>query len=165
MLESNEMTEATDPSRDFDFFEGAWLVSHRRLKARLVDCQDWEAFDGTCHMTLTMGGSGNFDDNVVNIPSGSYRAVTMRAFDPESCTWAIWWLDARTPHSLDVPVIGAFVDGVGTFIADDTLNGQAIRVRFTWSRTHTQTPRWEQAMSVDGGVTWETNWEMDFARP
>jgi NIPSNAP len=26
------------------------------------------------------------------------------------------------------------------------------------------TPRWEQAFSVDGGKTWETNWIMDFTR-
>jgi len=25
-------------------------------------------------------------------------------------------------------------------------------------------PRWEQALSVDGGATWETNWTMDFVR-
>lgn len=24
--------------------------------------------------------------------------------------------------------------------------------------------RWEQAFSSDGGITWETNWTMDFSR-
>jgi hypothetical protein len=37
-------------------------------------------------------------------------------------------------------------------------------VRFLWTRTDTESPRWEQAFSDDGGRTWETNWEMDFTR-
>ena len=27
-----------------------------------------------------------------------------------------------------------------------------------------QARRWERALSPDGGVTWETNWYMDFER-
>jgi hypothetical protein len=38
-------------------------------------------------------------------------------------------------------------------------------VRFLWSRTAAPSPRWEQAFSADGGVSWETNWIMDFTRP
>jgi hypothetical protein len=33
-----------------------------------------------------------------------------------------------------------------------------------WSRTDTETPRWEQAFSLDEGKTWETNWIMDATR-
>ena len=36
--------------------------------------------------------------------------------------------------------------------------------RVQWTRTDTPSPRWEQAFSEDGGASWETNWEMDFAR-
>jgi hypothetical protein len=64
-----------------------------------------------------------------------------------------------------VPVIGMFEDGVGTFYAEDIYQGKPLRVRFIWSRTDSPSPRWEQAMSVDGGITWETNWTMDFERP
>jgi len=31
--------------------------------------------------------------------------------------------------------------------------------------TETHTPRWSQAFSYDDGVTWETNWIMEFRRP
>ena len=65
---------------------------------------------------------------------------------------------------IDVPVVGRFVDGVGTFLAEDTFEGRPIVVRFLWTRTDTPSPRWEQAFSEDGGTTWETNWEMDFTR-
>ena len=88
----------------------------------------------------------------------------LRSFDPALGTWAIWWLDGRFPHALDVPLIGGFAGGVGSFYCDDLLRDRPIKVRFLWLRTDTATPRWEQAMSDDDGATWETNWTMDFRR-
>jgi len=149
---------------DFDFQTGAWNVQHRRLKERLANCSDWEAFAGTCTMSLLLGGNGNVEDNILHISTGTYRAVALRSFDPVKQSWAIWWLDAREPHLLDVPVIGSFKNGVGTFYANDVLNGNAVRIRFLWTKTDTPSPRWEQAMSIDDGKTWETNWTMDFNR-
>ena len=68
------------------------------------------------------------------------------------------------PHQIDVPVVGSFLDGIGSFYADDTFEGRPIRVRFTWFAIDKEAPRWEQAFSIDGGITWETNWTMDFRR-
>jgi len=152
------------PSPDFDFQIGRWRVAHRRLKARLAGCQDWEAFEGTSEMRPVLGGNGNVEDNLLHISTGSYRAIAIRSFDPASGTWAIWWLDARSPHALDAPVVGRFEDGVGSFYAEDVLDGRPVRMRFLWLRTDTDTPRWEQALSDDGGQSWETNWTMDFER-
>jgi hypothetical protein len=150
--------------KDFDFFVGEWSVAHRRLKERLVGSTEWEHFTGSSAMHKILGGFGNVDDNIVELPSGCYRAATVRSFDPKSRTWSIWWLDARTPGALDIPVVGSFADGIGTFLANDTLNGQAIVVRFMWSMPQPDHPRWEQAFSPDGGKTWETNWVMNFTR-
>src|SRR5262245_46344581 len=117
---SNESSAKGSPG-DFDFQVGEWSVSHHRLVGRLVNSNTWEDFAGTCSMRKILGGHGNIEDNVINIPSGSYRAVALRSFDPETRQWAIWWLDARRPHGLDTPVIGGFENGVGSFYADDTL--------------------------------------------
>lgn len=149
---------------DFDFQRGHWAVKHRRLKARLVDRDEWDEFDGACEQRPILGGNGNVEDNFLHLPGGSYRAVAVRSYDPASASWAIWWLDGRAPHALDVPVIGRFENGTGSFYADDTLAGTAIRVRFLWLRTNTPSPRWEQAFSADRGATWEVNWTMDFVR-
>lgn len=149
---------------DFDFLMGCWNVAHRRLKVRLADCDDWEVFRGTSQAQKTLGGLGNIDDNVLDIASGTYRALTIRAFDRETNTWSIWWLDGRQPGRLDVPVVGRFEAGIGTFFAHDTWEGKPLLVRFLWTQVHTESPRWEQAFSLDGGATWETNWVMDFAR-
>jgi len=149
---------------DFDFIIGRWRFAHRRLNARLAGCTEWTTFTGTSTTRKVLEGYGNVEDNVLDFPDGPVRVLALRSFDPESRRWAIWWLDGRSPHQLDVPVIGGFTDGMGEFFADDTLAGRPIRVRFRWHPNPGANPRWEQAFSPDGGVTWETNWLMEFAR-
>jgi hypothetical protein len=147
---------------DFDFIFGSWRVEHRRLTARLADCESWEEFDGTCTARPILDGLGNVDDNVVNLPSGSYRAASVRSFDAATGTWAIWWLDGRNPHIIDVPVVGGFENGNGAFYANEVFNGKPIVVRFRWHDTDKPVPRWDQAFSPDDGQTWELNWKMNF---
>ena len=149
---------------DFDFLVGHWTVCHRRLKERLVGCTEWEEFRGTCFLRPLLDGQANVDDNVLETPSGTYRAASIRAYDAATDQWSIWWLDSRQPHDLGVPVVGAFQDGIGAFFADDSFNGQPIRVRFLWTDITAASARWQQAFSKDGGATWETNWVMQFER-
>lgn len=147
----------------FDFFIGEWIVRHRCLDRRLAGCTDWTEFTGRAVTQKILGGLGNMDDNSLDRPEGSYRAVTLRKFDPASGLWSIWWFDARFP-ALEPPVAGRFQDGVGTFYAEDVFEGRPIRVRFLWSGISAAAARWEQAFSEDGGETWETNWLMQFER-
>jgi hypothetical protein len=157
----------TEPSgvHDFDFFVGRWRVHHRRLKERLANSHEWLQFEGTAVTQALLGGYGNIDDNVLALPGDPYRAVTLRAFDAKTGQWSIWWLDSRSPQGpLDPPVRGSFKDGVGTFFADNTFNNKPIQVRFIWSRITRTSCHWEQAFSPDGGMSWETNWEMEFER-
>lgn len=155
---------AENGSHDFDFFFGSWRVHHRRLQERLTDCTAWAEFAGATTVQPLLGGAGNVDDNVLELPGGTYRAATLRAYDASKQQWSIWWLDGRHPDRIDLPVVGSFADGTGTFYAEDLFNGRPIRVRFRWLQTLSATPRWEQAFSPDGGLSWETNWTMDFFR-
>jgi len=151
-------------SHDFDFLAGKWRIRHRRLKARLAACDEWQDFDGTCEALLLLGGLSNLDDNVLELPGGTYRALTLRSFDPTTGQWAIWWLDGRYPHTLGTPMIGGWEGDVGLFYRDDIFEGRPIKVRFIWRHPAWDAAHWEQAFSADGGETWETNWVMDFAR-
>ena len=152
-----------DGRADFDFEEGAWTVRHRRLRTRLAGAQDWEEFGGTSRMQRLLGGLGNVEDNLLHLPAGDYPALALRSFDPATGLWAIWWLDGRSPHTLDVPVKGRFVEGIGRFRAEDSFQGRPILVEFEWRQT-TDGPRWQQAFSPDGGESGEVNWIMDFRR-
>jgi hypothetical protein len=154
----------SDPPHDFDHFFGSWHVKHRRLKERLAGNNEWIDFDGTSEMQPVLGGFGNMDDSVFNFPPGAFGGVSLRVFDPAAKNWAIWWIDTRDPTKIDLPVVGSFKDGVGTFLADDTFKGRPIKVRLVWSRITRTSREWEQAFSPDGGKTWETNWTSSFTR-
>lgn len=146
----------------FDFQVGDWRV-HHRVK-RPADSQ-WQEFEGTSSNRSLMEGAANVEDNTFYRPSGVTRGVALRAYDPKTEEWAIWWIDGRNPlGALDPPVKGRFVDGVGTFYSDGILNGKPTRTRFTWSHITATSARWEQAYSSDSGKTWETNWIMEFQR-
>lgn len=156
-------------ANDFDFFIGHWHIKNTRLKQRLVDCTEWEAFDATGHARKLPGGIGNYDDFIAEKWRPGFVGMSFRVFSPETKKWSIYWLDNATGGldangHLTVPVVGAFSDGVGIFEGDDTLNGRAIRVRYKWSNISANTARWEQAFSPDGGVTWECNWVMEQTR-
>lgn len=132
---------AADGRQDFDFFAGRWDVTHRRLRERLAGCTAWEWFAGTCEMRTIVGGLCNVDDSVLELPAGTYRAATVRVFNPMTRLWSIWWIDGRDP-SLEPPVHGLFV----------------------WSAITARSARWEQAFSADGGASWEDNRVMGFER-
>lgn len=158
------MDRDDDQAHAFDFQIGMWRVRHRRLETRLRSADDWAEFDGIASVRTVLGGLGNVEDQEICLPGDTYRAMAVRSFDVVSGTWAIWWLDGRIPHSLDVPVKGCFENDIGTFYADAIFNQTPIRVRFLWLDTALSSPRWEQAFSIDGGTTWETNWFMQFSK-
>lgn len=149
--------------RDFDFLLGDWRVRHRRLVRRMVGDTRWVEFDGTMRARPILGGLGNFDENDIDLPEGRYEACTVRLYNAATRLWSIHWIDGRVMR-IDAPMVGAFVDGVGTFFGEDTFDGRAIRIRFLWSQITPASARWEQAFSGDGGHNWEVNWIMEFAR-
>ena len=157
------MSTLQDGRNDFDFCVGTWRVHHRRLQRRLAGDTHWDEFGGTCQMWKIMGGLGNVDDNVIELPGGTYRATTVRQFNPPTRRWSIWWIDARH-HGIGAPVHGSFKDGIGTFLGDDVFDGRPIKVRFFWSDITATSATWQQAFSADTGATWEDNWFMRFER-
>ena len=159
----SEDAPSANPS-DFDFIIGRWRVRHRRLRERLAGCHDWVEFGGQSQTTKILGGFGNLEDQYLELPEGAYRAVALRSFEAATGQWSIWWLDGRRPSVLDVPVRGGFSGGIGTFFADDRLDGQAIKIRFKWLADAGGGPEWEQAFSSDAGASWESNWIMSFIR-
>ena len=150
---------------DFDFLMGDWSAHHRRLKARLVGSTDWIEFDGTLKTRALMAGWGNSGDNLFDMPGGVVRGVSLRAYDPKTGQWLVWWVDARDPlGDIGPPIRGDFKNGVGHFYSETTQDGKPVRVRVTWTRPGPDRARWEQALSADGGKTWEINWITDFTR-
>jgi hypothetical protein len=156
-------TIAVATANDFEFFMGRWKVRNRRLRERLAGAEDWEEFEATSVARPLFDGCGN-EDEFRTEHDGGMTGMSFRFLDPETGLWSIYWADSRRLGQLDPPVFGSFADGIGIFEGDDRLDGRPIRVRFTWTRIATRTPRWEQAFSADGGETWLDNWYMDATR-
>ncbi len=154
--------QARDGARDFDFWMGSWKIHNRRLRERLKGSTTWDEFDATCDARPLLGGVGNEDVYRTEF-AGGFTGISFRFYDRTTGQWSNYWADSRE-GTLEPPVVGSFDGDVGVFEGADTFERRPIRVRFTWSRVTTPTPRWEQAFSDDGGKTWETNWVMDMAR-
>lgn len=146
---------------DFDFIFGRWRVRNRKL-ADLADpaCQEWIEFDATAEAEPILGGLGHID----RIWTDTFEGFTLRQFDPAAGVWRIWWASSNRPGHLDPPLEGFFTDGRGLFRCDDTIGGQAVKIRFEWTNPAPDTARWEQAFSYDDGTTWQNNWIMDLSR-
>jgi hypothetical protein len=152
---------ARNAAGDFDFFAGSWDVRHRRLRQWLADCDEWDEFGATTECWPLFGGAANVDE--IRVPERGFTGLSLRLLDPARGEWTIYWASSRDGR-LQPPVTGHFRDGVGLFYGDDTHEGRAVRVRYTWSGITPESARWDQAFSADQEQTWEVNWIMDFTR-
>ena len=157
------MTDERDGRHDFDFFFGTWEIHHKRLRERLKGSTSWEEFHSATTARPTLGGLGNMDETSMVRETGRVEGMTVRFYNPNTHEWSIYWADSVNGFG-PVPMVGKFHDGRGVFYSQETFGGQHIFVRFIWSNISATTCRWEQAFSVDGGATWETNWIMDMTR-
>ena len=155
--------EGQDGRNDFDFYLGAWDIRLRKLKESLKDSHEWEEFNAVTVAQQVLGGLGHIDDFTMETAADRQCELTVRLFDPQSRLWSIYGADG-TNAALSPPAVGRFQNGVGEFYNRDTLDGQSIFIRLTFSDITAGSFHWEQALSADGGRTWETNWTADFTR-
>ena len=160
------MSAALDQSgaHDFDFLHGSWRIANERLRSRLTGSDEWERFEADAVCRPILAGLGKvFEFRPTGPGWAGFEGASVRIFDPVTGLWSIYWADTAGCKLLP-PVIGRFAAGLGEFFGDDQHEGRPVRVRFRWSSTDTDAPRYEQAFSVDGGATWETNWVTSFCR-
>ena len=151
-----------DGQRDFDFLFGTWNVRNRRLKNPLSAADEWYEFESTCRAKPLWGGKANVDEFVGEMPQGRLEGCTLRLYDPQNGRWSLYWSSSQNGLTV-TPNVGAFgEDGVGDFYSDELFAGKPIVCRYRWTKWYGSGCRWEQAFSGDGGVTWETNWIMEF---
>ncbi|MGH9171695.1 MAG: hypothetical protein ACRD0Z_12620 [Acidimicrobiales bacterium] len=146
---------------DFDFLVGEWTVANRRRQKLLQGREEWDDFPSGSTCIRLFDGAANVD--WITFPTLRSAGMTLRLFDPVRKEWSLYWASSRD-GILQPPVSGSFTDGVGKFYGDDTYDAMPIRVRYVWSEITACSARWEQAFSVDGQQSWETNWVMTFDR-
>jgi hypothetical protein len=150
---------------DFDFLFGSWKIHNRYLRGRLRQSTEWVEFDAQSRVEPLLHGFGHLDRYAAVRDGSPFEGITLRLFDPATGQWSIHWADTARARTLLPPMVGRFISGVGEFYGDETVDGKKVLCRFLWTRPSADSARWEQALSDDGGKTWETNWIMTFTRP
>lgn len=153
---------APPPGRpgEFDFLAGSWSIHHRRR--RPAGGPGWDEFEGEATCWTILGGVGSVEE--LRIPARGFSGLGLRLLDVERRVWSDFWVDAKSGVLGCPGTTGGFVDGVGTFIADDIDGTQPVRVRGVWDRITASSCRWSQALSRDGGKTWVEDWLMDWTK-
>jgi hypothetical protein len=151
-------------ARDFDCLLGRWTIVNRWLD----DEGTWHEFPSTATVTKHVDGLVLIDEyEVADFPTrGRVTAVNIRAFDETTAEWQLVWLASYCRPNTR-PVTGAWTnEHEGEFFQSlEREDGTAVEVRFRYQRLFDCDVRWEQALSHDGGETWEVNWTMEFTRP
>jgi len=148
----------TGTPHDFDFENGRWRTSLRRLLHPLSGSQQWGDYTGTSTVHPLLGGRANLVELDVAGSLGRIEGVSLRLFDTQSQRWTLNYSNV-TSGTLELPMSGGFNGGrQGIFYSADTFKGKPILVRFIIDVLDADHCRFEQAFSADGGATWEVNW-------
>jgi len=151
-------TSATrDGQGDFDVHIGTWTTHLRRLLRPLAGSSEWAEYTGTTVVRKVWNGAANLVELVADGPSGRFEALSLRLYNPQSRQWSLNFAN-RAQGTLVPPTIGEFRNGRGEFYARETFSGRAILVRFVIEPVTSDSIRFEQAFSDDGGRSWEVNW-------
>jgi hypothetical protein len=146
-----------DGQHDFDFEIGAWQTHLRRLVHPLTGSTTWVEYEGTTVVRKIWNGRANLVELEVDGPGGHIEGLNLRLYDSKSRQWNLNFANSNG-GMLSQPTIGEFKNGRGEFFDQETLNGKTILVRFVISDITSNSCRFEQAFSDDGGKTWEVNW-------
>ncbi len=155
----------SDPdSHAFDFDLGTWDTHSSRLLHPLTGSRDWADLNGQTVVHRVWGGRANIAEYKADGPAGHVELLAFRWFNPNTHEWNTVF---ATPNvgMLSEPGIGSCKDGRCEFYDQEDINGKSGWVRFSIWKISDDTAQSEQAFSMDGGKTWETNWINRYSRP
>jgi hypothetical protein len=156
-------TGPQDGPHDFDFEFGTWDARLSRLANPLTGSGTWVEYEGTSIVRPVWDGRANLGELEVEGADGRIQGLSLRLYNPETGQWYISWANSRD-GTLGPAMIGGFKDGRGEFYNQEMFDGRAIFVRFVFSDITTNSFRFEQAFSDNGGKSWEVNWIARFSR-
>lgn len=146
-------------SSDFDFLQGSFTVSGRRLLDPLDPASDWVDLPATSRAVSLLDGAVSIDE--MWFSTEQRFGMSLRLFDPDSRTWTVRWLDGRG-GGLQPPVEGGWMDGRCWLTGLDSYRDHPVLASYSWSDVTGAGANWEQCFSLDEGATWQPNWVMHF---
>lgn len=146
---------------DFDFLSGEWRIHHWQPKTG-THSQEWIEFDGEATVHGILAGICSVEE--LRIPARNFSGMGLRLLDVEKKVWSDHWVNAKSGVVTSPGVTGSFENGAGIFISEEEVDGQKTQFAGIWDLITPKSCRWRQAVSRDGGKTWEQNWIMDWRR-
>jgi hypothetical protein len=162
-LNTNLTDTLRDGSHDFDFNLGTWHTHIRRLLHPLTGSTTWTELNGTVVVKKVWNGRAQLEEIEADGEHGHFEGLTLFLYNPEAHQWSLNFSNSSS-GTLATPSVGAFQDGRGEFLDQETYNGRTILVRGVWSDITPNTHRFEQSFSADDGRTWEPNFVADLTR-
>src|SRR5438552_11453471 len=152
--------KARDGAHGFDFLSGRWKVHSKR---KVPGTDRWTESDGYEIDRKVWGGRANLDELFTESPKDPVEELTLRTYNPVTRLWSLYWANS-SDGLLSSARVGKFEHGQGEFYAQDNSDGRGTLIRYVWSKITPTSAHFEQALSQDGGRTWETNWISDLMR-
>lgn len=150
-------------AREFDFWIGEWNVVNRQ---RRPDGTAWGVTGtATDRVYPVAGGCGIVEHWRGNTAQGHVVGYSLRAWNPGHGAWdlVLLWPAPEQPRFFTLR--GGFRHGRGDFVRTFTdPAGNDVESRFTFSDITSDSLRWNNGTSRDGGKTWATTWIMEFSR-
>jgi hypothetical protein len=140
----------------FDFAWGDWRTEISFLPDPFAGSSHWVQIRGQVRVRKVWGGRANLEEIEASGAHGPFEGLTLRLYDPKAQQWNLYWANSND-SVLDEPMIGSFKDGRGVFYNQDTYAGRTAFVRNVYFDVEADSYRFEQALSIDGGRTWRTN--------
>ncbi len=146
---------------------GEWDIRQRILQAD----GSWREFPAATSVTRALSGRAlieHWQGEVLFYWAGmrepvSITGLSVRAYDPASGKWSIYWMDSLSPQ-FGEPYVGTIQGGHGVFVREwDTPQGRRSG-RITFATPGPDVVEWSLAISPDGGETWSVIWAMSMER-
>ncbi len=163
-----ESPAATCPdvrAREFDFWVGDWDVLNRHRQPDSDDPRWYNTGASTSRVRPIVGGCGFLEQWVGDLTFDQIRGMSVRTFDPALEQWQIVILWPSPNQPTFGTLEGSFGHGRGEFYTEGIdQHGRPVLTRFTFADIAPDRLRWDAAASGDSGITWRTNWIMEFSR-
>ena len=140
----------------FDFAWGEWRTQIAYLPDPFARSSQWVRIRGRVHVRKLWGGRANLEEIEATSAKGPFEGLTLRLYDPKAQEWNLYWANSND-GILAQPMVGSFKGGRGVFYNQDTYAGRTAFVRNVYFDVKPDSYGFEQALSIDEGRTWHTN--------
>lgn len=164
--ESTKLPPPEQSAREFDFLIGTWNIVQHVLQ----NDGNWLEFTACSVFNIDLDGYAVIEhwEGVTLLPwegmtePESRKALSIRAFEPQTKLWNIYWIDSRNRQFIPTST-GSFKDGCGgEFFSFLDPNNPQVRGRITFSNIKADSVDWDFAVSK--GDDWKKIWTMKLIR-